>query len=380
MRHHQYKQGYKFVKEPFDFTKDTEKDVLAYCLGAVLYMPATKDFFDDIVSKKYPGLTTMTMCFEDACPEEDVPMAEENVLRILESIAEAKRDGQVSEEDLPLLFLRARGPEQFVSFLSRLDAKHVSSFSGFVFPKFRAVDGGEYFGALKRFNEKQGCMLYGMPILEGVEIALHETRDSELESIKSIVDSYKDYVLNVRVGVTDISSVFGMRRSIDYTIYDILTVRACLSAILNVFGRNNDYVLSGPVWEYFHVSRKQKFKDIKDVSLQHSLLTRNPIVNSAVDGLLREVVLDKANGFIGKTVIHPSHLRYVNALQAVTKEEYEDAVQIVEASGAVMKSASGNKMNEIRPHTNWAQKTIMRAKVYGVVEDETDYLRLFAED
>ena len=380
MRHHQYKPGYKFVKDPLDFTRETERETLAYCLGAMLYMPATKDFLTDIVTKKYPGLTTMTMCFEDACPEEDVPEAEENVMRILESIAEAKDSGVVSEDDLPLIFFRVRNPGQFVSFSNRLSARHFSAFSGFVFSKFNTANGNDYFDQLKMLNDKTGLTIYGMPILEGPEIGLYETRDKELENVKGIIDHYRKHVLNVRVGVTDFSSIFGTRRSIDYTIYDVLTVRACLSAILNMFGRNNDYVLSGPVWEYFHVSKKQKFQSISEISLQHSLLTRNPIINSAVDGLLREVILDKANGFIGKTVIHPSHLRYVNALQSVTQEEFEDAAQILKTSGGVVKSMSGNKMNEIKPHTNWAQKTLMRARVYGVIEDETEYLRLFSED
>ena len=368
------------MKEPTEFSKDTDRETLAYCLGAMLYMPATKDFFNDIVTKKYPGLTAMTMCFEDACRPEDVPAAEENVLRILDSIAEAKQTGTISDAGLPIIFFRVRDPEQFVSFSNRLENRHFSSFSGFVFSKYNAANGNAYFKQLKKLNDNHDAAIYGMPILEGPEIALNETRHKELEGVKDIIDRNKEYVLNIRVGATDFSSIFGVRRSADYTIYDILTIRACLSAILNKFGRNNDYVLSGPVWEYFHMSKKQKFQDIADINLQHSLLTRNPIINPAVDGLLREVILDKANGFIGKTVIHPSHLRFVNALQAVTREEYEDAAQILESSGAVLKSAAGNKMNEIKPHTNWAKKTVMRAKVYGVIEDESEYLRLFAED
>jgi len=380
MNHHRYKQGYRFVIDPIEFTKDSEKEILAYCLGAMLYMPATKDFYSDIVTKKYPGLTTMTMCFEDACPVEDLPAAEENALHILESIIEAKKKGIITADDMPLIFFRVRDPDQFVSFSSRLRDDHFSVFSGFIFSKFSMNNGNEYCEQLNLLNDRHDTAIYGMPILESSEIALYETRDKELDGVKRIIDKNKEHILNIRVGVTDFSSVFGTRRSIDYTIYDILTVRACLSAILNMFGRNNDYVLSGPVWEYFHMSKRQKFQDVADISLQHSLLTRHPIINPAVDGLLREVILDKANGFIGKTVIHPSHLRYVNALQAVTKEEYEDAVQILETSGGVVKSGSCNKMNEIKPHTNWAKKTITRAKVYGVIEDESDYLRLFAED
>ena len=80
MKHHQYNSSYKFVKEPVDFNKYTERDLLQYCLGATMYMPGTKDFAQAIIEKKYPGLTSMVMCFEDACPEEDVPAAELNSL------------------------------------------------------------------------------------------------------------------------------------------------------------------------------------------------------------------------------------------------------------------------------------------------------------
>ena len=112
------------------------------------------------------------------------------------------------------------------------------------------------------------------------------------------------------------------------------------------------------------------------ISIPH--LTRHGVINAAIDGLLREIILDKANGFIGKTVIHPTHIKYVNAMHAVTKEEYEDSVQILEAAGGVFKSNKANKMNEVNPHRSWAKKIAYRAKAYGVVESETCYLELFS--
>ena len=164
----------------------------------------------------------------------------------------------------------------------------------------------------------------------------------------------------------------------DYSIYDILTVRECLSDILNVFSRNNDYVISGPVWEYFRASEEMKFKELPKYDVEDCLLKRIPIINNEVDGLLREVVLDKANGFVGRTVIHPTHVKYVNAMQAVTKEEYEDACQILNTGDGVIKSSNGNKMNEIKPHTNWAEKILMRSKAYGVIENQKSFIKLFS--
>ena len=182
----------------------------------------------------------------------------------------------------------------------------------------------------------------------------------------------------MRGGGTDFSSVFGVRRGVDYSIYDILTVRDCLSDIVNIFGRNNDYIVSGPVWEYFRAPKELMFDELPTHGLDDYLMKRLPIVNQEIDGLLREVILDKANGFVGRTVIHPTHIKYVNALNAVTREEYEDARMILgNSDGGVIKGTGGNKMNEIKPHTNWASKIIYRARAFGIIENEAAYIRLF---
>ena len=78
---------------------------------------------------------------------------------------------------------------------------------------------------------------------------------------------------------------------------------------------------------------------------------------------------------MGKNCIHPTHLNYFNGMLAVTKEEYEDAEQIMNTSGGVIKGSKG--MNEIEPHRKWAEKIIMRSKAYGVIEDDASYLSLF---
>ena len=137
-------------------------------------------------------------------------------------------------------------------------------------------------------------------------------------------------------------------------------------------------MISGPVWEYFRAPKEMKFGELTKHGLEDYLMQRKPLVNNEVDGLLREVILDKANGFVGRTVIHPTHVKFVNALMAVTKEEYDDARQILGTGGGVVKGAGGNKMNEIRPHTNWAKKTYNRARAFGVIENEGAYVKLFA--
>ena len=375
MKHHQYNPNYKFVKAPVDFNKYTDRSLLQYCLGATMYMPGTKDFAQAVIDKKYPGLTSMVMCFEDACPEEDVPAAELNSIHVLETLKEAEDCGKLKYEDIPLLFFRVRSPEQFQHFSSMLKKEHIRYITGFNFPKFNGVNGGAYMNHLVELNNKFGEVIYGMPIIEDARVAYKETRLLELMAIKNICDCHKNLILNIRVGGTDFSSCFGVRRGINSTIYDIMTVANCLMDILNVFTRNNDYTVSGPVWEYFRVNKRMKFEDLPKIDIQDTLLKRTPVVNDAVDGLMRELILDQANGFMGKTCIHPTHLNYINGMLAVTNDEYNDAYQILHTSGGVIKGSKG--MNEVKPHTNWATKVLMRAEAYGVIENEKEYIKLF---
>lgn len=379
MRHHLYNRNFSFVKEPESFDKYTERELLQYCLGATMYMPGTKDITSKLLDGKLAGLTSFVMCLEDACPKEKINEAEKNVHNMLDKLTAAIDEGKLSSDNLPLVFVRVRNIGQFDDFAAQLTKHQLRCLCGIVFPKFSAANGRLYFEKLRELNYKFSENLYGMPIIENTEVAYKETRISELLGIKIVLDSYRSLVLQIRVGGTDFSSVFGVRRGVDYSIYDIMTVRDCLCDIINIFGRNNDYVISGPVWEYFRAPKELMFDELPSHGLDDYLMKRLPIVNQEIDGLLREVILDKANGFVGRTVIHPTHIKYVNALNAVTKEEYEDAVMILgNTEGGVVKGTGSNKMNEIRPHTNWASKIYNRARAFGVIENEGSYIKLFA--
>ena len=377
MKHLQGAKGFEFIREPESFNKYSDKEFLQYCPGATMYMPAIKDFTEKILNRDMADLTTIVMCFEDACPEDRVPEAEENVIGMLDRLHQAVENGEIDYDDIPLIFCRVRSIDQFIHFSSMLNADRVKMLAGFNFPKFNSKNGAEYLLQLKLLNDTYGEILYGMPILEDERVAFKESRMDELRAIRSICNRYKDLILQIRVGATDFSSCFGVRRGVDYSIYDILPVREILSDILNVFARGNTYVVSGPVWEYFRASKRMMFEELPRMDVEDMLWRRNHIFNDEVDGLIREVILDKANGFVGRTVIHPTHVRFVNALQAVTEEAYNDALQILAADDGVVKSESNNKMNEIRPHTKWAEKIVMRGRAYGVIRNEKSYIDLF---
>ena len=376
MRHHQYNSAFRFLIPPVDFDKYADRSLLQYCLGATMYMPGTKDFVQKIVDKSYPGLTSMVMCFEDACPAEEVPAAELNSIHLLDELDRLVKNGSLDYKDIPLIFFRVRNVEQFRHFSAMLKPEHIKFITGINFPKFNSLTAEDYMSHLLELNARFDEVIYGMPIIEDRRVAYKESRLEELVAIKSVLDKYKDLVLNIRVGGTDFSSCFGVRRGINYTIYDILTVSNCLMDILNVFTRDNDYTVSGPVWEYFKANKSMKtMTELPKVDLQQTLLKRKAIVNDAVDGLMRELILDQANGFMGKTCIHPSHLNYINGMLAVTKDEYDDAYQIMHTGGGVVKGTKG--MNEVGPHKAWAERILRRAEAYGVIENEASYFDLF---
>ena len=375
MKHHSYNPDFNFVKAPVEFNKYTDRDTLQYCLGATLYMPGTKDIKDKVVNHQL-DVTSLVMCCEDAIKEEDLPVAEQNILNHMDFFADKIEAGELSHDDIPLIFVRVRNVQHFKSFAQRITAKQASVLTGFNFPKFDSKNALETLRTLVEVNSRLGVVLYGMPILEGEEVAFRELRNKELLLLRNILEPYKDLILNIRVGGTDMSSLFGVRRGINSTVYDIMPVRDALSDVLNFFNRFNDYCVSAAVWEYFRAYKDDDINDIIKRNFRNALIKGDEIVNPAIDGLLKEVLIDRANGFVGKTIIHPTHARFVNAMFAVVEEEYHDAVQILHTSGGVVKSEHGDKMNEIGPHRRWAEKIAKRADIYGVIKNEDSVLSL----
>lgn len=339
-----------FYKEPKDINKYSGKELLQYALGANLYMNGLRDIFDKLVSGGFENIGLITICFEDAIKESDVQECEKNVFNLLNKLALHKENGLLDENNIPIIFIRVRSINQFVNFTEKLDKNQISFIGGFTFPKFDTNNATEYLEHLVSLNNKFGVKLYAMPIFESEVILYKESRIKELLALKSILKEYKNLILNIRVGGTDFSSKFGIRRGVKYNIYDIRVVSECLIDIVNIFSRREDeYVISAPVWEYFSENLESK----------------------EIQGLISEINYDKENGFFGKTVIHPLQCKYVNAAYVVSYEDYIDSKKIIEASGdgGVFKGVGDNKMNEVLPHLSWARKNMIKSEVFGVLNE-----------
>ena len=366
-----------FEVPPSCFERDSDPAVLATALGATLYAPATRpDLAAAVERRARDGVTSMVLDLEDAVADCDVAAAEANVV---EQLKQHHSDGHRG----PLLFMRVRRPEQITDLAQRLgDAVEV--LCGFVLPKFTASSGAAFLQAMDAVQADRGTALYAMPVLEHSSVIHREARDRALAESHALLLAHRDRVLAVRIGATDLSSAYGLRRSPDMTVYDVRVVAEVISDVVNVFGRadGSGFVVTGPVWEYFTTGerifkprlRQTIFADHDAVSLRGQLIDRD------IDGLIREVELDKANGLTGKTVIHPSHVPAVHALQVVTHEEYVDACDIAGADrvGGVMASGYRNKMNEVKPHTAWARRTLARAQVFGVAARDVTFVDLLA--
>ena len=370
MRHFDYlsngQRGRLFAVPPRRISRDAPASVLSLALGATLYSPGTRaDLADDSRRAASIGTTSQVWDLEDAVPHEAVPMAQGNVVRALRDLGDRER--------VPLLFVRVRSPQQLLDVATQA-GEGVRHLSGFVLPKFRGgLEGAEWLSALDAARAASGVRLFAMPVLEHEELAWKERRLEHLLEVRALLDGARDRVLAVRVGGTDLCGLFGLRRDVETTIWDVAVVRDMLADVVNVLGRRGAYPISGPVWEHFASSDRLFRSRLRQTPFERtrSLGLRDLLVRDDVDELIREVMLDRANGLSGKTVIHPTHVSVVNALQAVPVEEHEDALGVLSARevGGAVRSPSGTRMNEMGPHGLWAEQVVARAAVYGVLAD-----------
>jgi len=355
-----------FAVPPQPLRPDADRTQLALGLGATFYSPGTRaGLGEDSRRAAGIGTTSHVWCLEDSIAHDAVGWAQANVVRSLRALTDRDR--------LPMLFVRVRSPEQTVEVARQAgDAAH--RLTGFVLPKFRPGPEGEaWLQAVEQASAVAGSRLLAMPVLEHEDLAWRETRGEHLQAVRALLDRHRQRVLAVRVGGTDLCGLFGLRRDRDTTIWDVAVVRDMLADVINTFSRRGDYIVSGPVWEHFSGNDRLFKSQLRRTPFENtrSLRLHTQLVRDDVDELLREVSLDRANGFSGKTVIHPTHVSVVNAMHAVTREEYDDALVVLagRGSGGVVRSPSGGKMNELGPHALWAEQVTARAAVYGVLAE-----------
>lgn len=315
-------------------------NTLSYMVGPLLYIPSLNEkAADKIVNHKFDCLTSCCFCLEDTIIDSALETAENTLYNTLKKI------NIMPSNERPLIFVRIRTPEHLLHIYKKFnDVQNI--ITGYILPKFDLSNAEDYAYIIKDINSNSTKKItYFMPILESRMIADVCTRVGTLQKLKEIIDTINEYILNIRIGGNDFCNIYGLRRNINQTIYDINVIKDIITDIINVF--SFDYIISGPVWEYF----KRSDED-----------------NNWSIGLQREVELDKLNGIIGKTCIHPSQVPIIYNSLKVTKEDYDDACKILDWKSnnlAVSKSIS-SRMNEVKCHIKWATKIKTLGDIYGI--------------
>lgn len=317
-----------------------KNDVMYYNVGALLYCPANrKSIADSIINEKLGTKFSLALCLEDTINDSCVEEAEQDLIN---SVSQIYAASQKQPFYLPKIFIRVRNAGQIVR-LTKAFSQSIEIVAGFIIPKFAVSNVGEYIQGLIKANEIAGKKLFMMPIYENSSIVDLRHRTEILYELKDALSSIEELVLNIRVGGNDLCHIFGFRRHSNESIHRIKPISDIFSDIITVYGM--DYVVSGPVWEYYSGSDWEK-------------------------GLIDEIADDKLCGFVGKTVIHPSQIPVVNRLYQVSQDDFNDAQSILGWDKNSIEYVSGNpskeRMNEYKTHSNWARQILYLAKAYGI--------------
>lgn len=314
--------------------------LLYYSVGALLYCPANrKNIADSIVKQRFGTKYSLALCLEDTIRDDSVAEAENILVQTLRQL-----DQQSVQNDfyMPKIFVRVRNARQ-IGRLHRAFGESARLNTGYILPKFSLENADGFIQEIIKVNEASATPVYTMPIFESPSIIDLRTRYEILYQLKQKLDSVEENVLNIRVGGNDLCHMFGFRRHDDESIHQIRPIATIFSDIITVYGM--DYVVSGPVWEYYQSSNWQK-------------------------GLYHELADDKLCGFVGKTVIYPSQIEVVNEAYKVPQKDYQDAAAVLNwdksSHSLVAGSVSKERMNEYKTHSNWALRTLLMAEYFGI--------------
>lgn len=314
-----------------------------YSVGALLYCPANKkSIVSSIVEEKLGTGYSLALCLEDTINDLFVEEAEKTLAQSIRQIYESY---QTQPFYLPKIFIRVRNESQIMR-LTKSFKESMEIISGYIIPKFSTANAGDYIKAVIKANEFTSHPVYMMPIYESSSIIDLRRRADILYELKDALSSIEELVLCIRVGGNDLCHLFGFRRHSHESIHRIKPISDIFSDIITVYGM--DYVVSGPVWEYYSGSRWEQ-------------------------GLFSEIEDDKLCGFTGKTVIHPNQIPIVNQAYRVSRADFNDAQSILNWNHHSNAFVSGNpskeRMNEYNTHTNWARQTLFLAEAFGIKEE-----------
>lgn len=340
-----------FYKKPHEFDKNSDKEILKYGLGAFLYIPANKynQIYKSVINQDNQP-KPLAICLEDAIGKFGEEQAIESLELVLEDLS---KKVFYKLEKLPLIFIRVKDINQLKK-IKNILIKNKEFLTGIIIPKANAVLLKAFVKILDSFELNN---LYIIPIIESSYFIYKEIKEDYFKEMYKSVLNHKERVLGIRIGLTDVLGMYGIRRKREFCIYDNLIATSFIEDIINYLNRDElDIPISAGVSELFNMD-DDKIKEL----------------------YIKEIKLDKYHGFVGKTVIHPKQIEIVQALSTVTYEDYMDAKEIIEnynSEVGVHKGSNGDRMNEYKPHYKWAKKIMKLSYIYGVLKEGVDYNEL----
>ena len=363
-----------FYKKPEVFDNTTKKNQLRYALGATLYLPATKYIAPYLLEKRYSHLTSFVMCFENLIEERNINIAEKTLLNTLRTLKMAENENRINKDELPLFFIHVRDPLQFERLYEILikEKDIISYISGFFLPKFNSNNADAYLSTVKKIRLISEY-IYALPIIESKEIISLASRISELITLEKTIFEYRDMILGIRIGGSYINSVLGVNSLEAMSIYDVGITASIIYDIINSFINLSyeDIAIYSSSWDkkitsFQTVSKSSNAFDQNKVIYNHAF-THDP----SLDGFIREILLDKLNGCVGKTVVYPNQISIVNALYSVERKDYELALSINSSNEPSLNY--GEQIN----NKIWSNKIISLSKIYGVLNENYSAVDLF---
>ena len=287
-------------------------------LGGTLFVPASHKNLKSVLSgEKYPELRSVVIDFEDGLAAADRPEA----LNTLESRLAALKESKL------LRFIRPQGPQMLETFLNLSDIEKID---GFVLPKFGLENAKEHLSLFPLSASPFTHFL--MPSIEGEE--LFDTQ--KLQTLREMLLPYREQIVCIRFGAEDMLRQLGLRRVPGKSLYNMLVPAQVIAGILATF-KPHGFDISAPVFPDF--SDKAGFKE--------------------------EIRKELENGFVSKTIIHPSQIAPMNDLYRVTEDELSEAGALLSKKDGVMNL--GGKMGETKTQSPWAENVLKRAEFFNAV-------------
>lgn len=334
-----------FYKKPINLDKNTDLETLKYSLGSFLYIPAIQEkMLNNVLNKKIKDLSAFAICLEDSVGDTGEEEAISNLSSFFERLSIKIKNNEISKEELPFIFIRPKNEENLKN-ISNIVSQHNELIMGIVIPKATSERVDCFVNILDEHNLSD---MYILPIIESPEFIQSHTKNESFIKMAFVINKYKDRILNIRIGVTDILGHYGIRREKTLSIYDSVIYKMFVSDIISYL-QDLDIPISGGVSEFFNLSDEN-------------------ILNSYE----KEMLLDRLNGLIGKTVIHPKQITLVQLFSVVSYEDYLDAKAILSNTDnkfGALGSLNSDRMNEVKPHLKWAKKIITLASIYGVYNE-----------